>query len=241
MDEKIITKELEKVPEFTGTNVTKFLYQSLYIFETFSWKFSTREIVALLATKFKFEDFKMITKQKFVDFNDFSEFVIRLGKADVPKEDVVDEIKNMRQYRGESLLKYSCRISTLLVEYTLAVDADGGDSELTPEAFKSFLAESAIAGLDKKYRKTIPMEGLDLDQLFAFLKGEPEEKVRKVKFNIPEKRWIVKEKLKLSNRKLFSRFGRNQSLDIASSYEKPWNAQNLFYFVQKIFSIWKIF
>lgn len=221
MGELIITKELKKVPEFTGTNVTKFLYQSLYIFETFSWKYSTENIVALLAIKFKFEDFQKITKQKFVDFNDFSEFVIRLGKADVPKEDVLDEIKNMRQYRGESLLKYSCRVSTLLVEYTLAVDADGGDSDMTPEAFRCFLAKSAIAGLDKKYRKKIQMEGFNLDQLFAFLKGEPEEKIKKVKFEIPEKRWIVKEKVKHATRKLLLHSGRNQSLDIGASYEKP--------------------
>lgn len=221
MEDLIITKELEKVPEFKGTNVTKFLYQSLYIFETFSWKCSTEEIVALLATKFKFEDFKKITKQEFVDFNDFSEFVIRLGKVDVPKEDVLDEIKNMRQIKGESLLKYSCRVSTLLVEYTLAVDADGSDSNLTPEAFKTFLAKSAIAGLDQKFRQKVPADGLDLDQFFAFLRGEREGKTKKVKFEVPEKRWLVKEKMKLASRKLLLRSGKNQSLDIGTTQDQP--------------------
>lgn len=178
--------------------------------------------MSLLATKFKFEDFKKIKNQSFNDFNDFSEFVIRLGKVDIPKEDVLDEIKNMRQCRGESLLKYSCRVSTLFVEYTLAVDADPGESDLTPDDFKTLLANSAFAGLDKKFRKKVPAEGMNLDQLFAFLSGssgEPDEKAKKVKFEVPEKRWLVKEKVKHATRKLLIRSDKNLSLDISPNCE----------------------
>lgn len=199
MEKLSITVELEKVPKFTGTNVTKFLYQALYIFETFSMKVPTEDIVPLLATKFKFEDFQKLTKEKFETFDDFAEFVISLGKADVSKEDVLEEIKNMRQYRGESLQKYLCRISTLMVEYTLAVDAEDGESEYTPEEFENLLAKSAIAGLDPKHRKKA--RGLTLQKLYEFLRGKQCEKASTSKLEVSEERWVAREKMKLASSK----------------------------------------
>lgn len=95
MDKSSITVELEKVPKFTGTNVTKFLYQALYMFETFEKKVPLNELVLLLATKFSFEDYKKITNEKFDSFDEFAEFVITLGKCDVSSGDVLVEIRNV--------------------------------------------------------------------------------------------------------------------------------------------------
>lgn len=60
----------------------------------------------LLATKFSFEDFEKIMKEKFKIFDEFAEFVITLGKCDVSSGDVLEEIINVQQYFGESLQTY---------------------------------------------------------------------------------------------------------------------------------------
>lgn len=60
----------------------------------------------LLATKFSFEDFEKIMKEKFKIFDEFAEFVITLGKCDDSSRDVLDEIINIRQDSGESMQTY---------------------------------------------------------------------------------------------------------------------------------------
>lgn len=211
MDKLSITVELEKVPKFTGTNVTKFLYQALYMFETFKAKVPVNELVLLLATKFSFEDYKKIANEKFDNFDEFAEFVITLGKCDVSSGDVLDEIRNVRQKSGESLYIYMCRLSTLQVEYNLAVDAEG-ESIYAPEEFENLLARSAIAGLEPKHRKKA--KGLSLQELYEFLRGNFVGKASKTKSEADEERKIAEEKARLAATKWTLPTVKVSSLDV---------------------------